>query len=268
MSRIKQTFAKLKAQNKTALIPFITAGDPDVQMTVQILHGLAAAGADILELGVPFSDPMADGPAIQRASERALKQQVSLLDVLAIVAEFRTSDIVTPIVLMGYVNPVERMGYSHFAQAAAAAGVDGVLLVDLPPEESVADIMAAVGIDSIFLLSPTTAEARIRVVAQKASGFVYYVSLKGVTGSANLDLAEVAQRIPLIRECCDLPVGIGFGVRDAAMAAAIAEFADAVVIGSRIVEEIEASPREQVVANLTGFVAGVRAAMDAAMDAA
>ncbi|ARU30740.1 tryptophan synthase subunit alpha [Sulfuriferula sp. AH1] len=262
MSRIKQTFAQLNAQHKAALIPFITAGDPDPQLTVQILHGLAAAGADIIELGVPFSDPMADGPTIQRASERALKHHVGLKDVLAMVTEFRATNTTTPIVLMGYANPIEHMGYAVFAQAAAAAGVDGVLTVDIPPEESVAEIFMAAGIDTIFLLSPTTPDARINLVASKASGFVYYVSLKGVTGSANLDLAEVAGHIPVIRERCGLPVGVGFGIRDAQTAAAIAKFADAVVIGSRIVEEIENSPREQVVANLTTFVAGVRAAMD------
>ena len=263
MSRIKQVFAQLKAQNKTALIPFITAGDPDPQLTVSIMHGLVAAGVDIIEMGVPFSDPMADGPTIQRASERALKHHVGLKDVLAMVAEFRTTNTTTPIVLMGYANPIEHMGYALFAKAAATAGVDGVLVVDMPPEESIADILTAAGIDSIFLLAPTTSPARIRLIAQKASGFVYYVALKGVTGSASLDLVEVAQRIPLIRKSCELPVGVGFGIRDATMAAAIAKFADAVVIGSRIVEEIENSPREQVVAKLTTFVAGVRAALDA-----
>lgn len=263
MSRIQQTFAQRKAQRKTALIPFITAGDPDPQLTVPILHGLVAAGADIIELGVPFSDPMADGPTIQRSSERALKHNVGLKDVLSMVAEFRTTNTTTPIVLMGYANPIERMGYAVFAAAAAAAGVDGVLTVDVPPEESVAEIFNAAGMDTIFLLSPTTPDTRINLVAQKASGFVYYVSLKGVTGSANLDLAAVAAHIPVIRERCGLPVGVGFGIRDAQMAAAIVKFADAVVIGSRIVEEIENSPREQVVANLTLFVASVRAAMDA-----
>ena len=263
MSRIKRVFTELKAQNKTALISFITAGDPDPQLTVAIMHGLVAAGVDIIELGVPFSDPMADGPTIQRSSERALLHHVGLKDVLAMVAEFRGSNDATPVVLMGYANPVEHMGYAAFAQAAVAAGVDGVLMVDIPPEESVAGIFSAAGIDSIFLLSPTTSAARIRMVAQKASGFVYYVSLKGVTGSASLDLAEVAERMPMIRECCALPIGVGFGIRDAAMAAAIAKFADAVVIGSRIVEEIEHSPRHLVVANLTTFIAGVRAALDA-----
>lgn len=264
MSRIQQTFARLKAAHTAALIPFITAGDPDPQLTVPILHGLVAAGADIIEVGVPFSDPMADGPTIQRASERALKHHVGLKHVLAMVAEFRATNTATPIVLMGYANPIERMGYTEFAQAAAAAGVDGVLTVDIPPEESVAEIFMASGIDTIFLLSPTTPDARINLVAQKASGFVYYVSLKGVTGSANLDLAEVAAHIPVIRERCGLPVGVGFGIRDAATAALIAQFADAVVIGSRIVEEIENSPREQVVENLKKFVGSVRAAMDAA----
>jgi tryptophan synthase alpha chain len=263
MSRIQQTFAQLKIQNKAALIPFITAGDPDPQLTVAILHGLVEAGADIIELGVPFSDPMADGPTIQRASERALKHHVGLRDVLTMVAEFRTTNATTPIVLMGYANPIERMGYAAFAQAAHQAGVDGVLTVDIPPEESVAEIFTAAGVDTIFLLSPTTPDARINLVASKASGFVYYVSLKGVTGSANLDLDEVAQHIPVIRERCGLPVGVGFGIRDAATAAKIAQFADAVVIGSRIVEEIENSPREQVVGNLIKFVAEVRAAMNA-----
>ncbi len=263
MSRIQSTFAQLKADNKAALIPFITAGDPDPQLTVAIMHGLAAAGADIIELGVPFSDPMADGPTIQRASERALKHGVGLRDVLAMVAEFRLTNATTPVVLMGYANPIEHMGYANFATAAAQAGVDGVLTVDIPPEESVAEIFSTAGVDTIFLLSPTTPDARINLVASKASGFVYYVSLKGVTGSANLDLVEVAGHIPVIRERCGLPVGVGFGIRDAATAAKIAQFADAVVIGSRIVEEIENSPRELVVENLTTFVAEVRAAMNA-----
>ena len=263
MSRIEHTFAQLKINNLAALIPFITAGDPDPQLTVEIMHGLVAAGADIIELGVPFSDPMADGPTIQRASERALKHGVGLRDVLAMVAEFRVTNSTTPIVLMGYANPIERMGYENFAAAAAQVGVDGVLTVDIPPEESVAEIFSAAGVDTIFLLSPTTPSARINVVASKASGFVYYVSLKGVTGSANLDLTEVAQHIPVIRARCGLPVGVGFGIRDAATAAKIAQFADAVVIGSRIVEEIENSPRERVVENLTIFVAEVRAAMNA-----
>jgi tryptophan synthase alpha chain len=263
MSRIQSTFAQLKADNKAALILFITAGDPDPQLTVAIMHGLAAAGADIIELGVPFSDPMADGPTIQRASERALKHGVGLRDVLAMVAEFRQTNTNTPVVLMGYANPIERMGYSDFATAAAQAGVDGVLTVDIPPEESVAEIFSAAGVDTIFLLSPTTPDARINLVSSKASGFVYYVSLKGVTGSANLDLAEVASHIPVIRARCGLPVGVGFGIRDAATAAKIAQFADAVVIGSRIVEEIENSPRASVVANLTQFVTEVRTAMNA-----
>lgn len=265
MSRISTIFATLKTQNKAALIPFITAGDPDPQLTVPILHALAASGADIIEMGVPFSDPMADGPTIQRASERALRHGVGLKDVLAMVAEFRTTNNTTPIVLMGYANPIERMGYAAFATQAAAAGVDGVLTVDIPPEEctGVADALAAHDIDMIFLLSPTTPESRINVVAQRASGFVYYVSLKGVTGSANLDLVEVASHIPVIRERCGLPVGVGFGIRDGATAHSIAQFADAVVIGSRIVQEIENSPREQVINNLSAFVRSIRAAMDA-----
>jgi tryptophan synthase alpha chain len=265
MSRIKGTFADLKTQNKAALIPFITAGDPDPQLTVPILHALVAAGADIVEMGVPFSDPMADGPTIQRASERALRHGVGLKDVLAMVAEFRSTNTTTPIVLMGYANPIEHMGYVKFAQQAAAAGVDGVLTVDIPPEEcaGVADALTAHGIDMIFLLSPTTPDSRIKLVAQRASGFVYYVSLKGVTGSANLDLDEVATHIPVIRERCGLPVGVGFGIRDGTTAHSIARFADAVVIGSRIVQEIEDSSREQLIDNLSHFVRGIRAAMDA-----
>ncbi len=264
MSRIGNTFRALKAQEKTALIPFITAGDPDPELTVPILHALVAAGADIIEMGVPFSDPMADGPTIQRASERALHYGVGLKDVLAMVAEFRGTNSTTPIVLMGYANPIERMGYAAFAAQAAAAGVDGVLTVDIPPEECIglADALAAYSIDMIFLLSPTTPASRIKLVAQRASGFVYYVSLKGVTGSANLDLDEVASHIPVIRERCGMPVGVGFGIRDAATAHSIAQFADAVVIGSRIVQEIENSPREQLVDNLSRFVRSIRVAMD------
>ncbi len=196
MSRIGQTFTALKAQNKKALIPFITAGDPGKGLTVPLMHALVEAGADIIELGVPFSDPMADGPVIQRASERALANKVGLHDVLAMTAEFRKTNTTTPVVLMGYANPVEHMGYETFAQAAKAAGVDGVLTVDIPPEESagVSDVFKAHGLDPIFLLSPTTPESRVEQVAAVAGGFIYYVSLKGVTGSANLDMDEVAQQ--------------------------------------------------------------------------
>ncbi len=267
MNRIEQTFSRLKAAQRTALIPYVTAGDPSPQLTVPILHGLVAAGADLLELGMPFSDPMADGPAIQRAAERALAQGMNLRRTLDLVAQFRQGDSTTPLVLMGYANPVERMGYGEFARAAAAAGVDGVLLVDVPPEESVRAELAQHGLDNIFLIAPTTSGERMGRVAAQASGFVYYVSLKGVTGSRALDLAEVAQRVPLVRQQCALPVGVGFGIRDAQTAAEIGRFADAVVIGSRIVEEIERAPVDQLVASLADWLSGVRTALDAAGEA-
>jgi len=264
MSRIANTFSTLKTQGKKALIPFITAGDPSPAHTVPLMHKLVEAGADILELGVPFSDPMADGPTIQRASERALKHGVGLRDVLALVAEFRKTNPVTPVVLMGYANPIEVMGYEAFAQAAETAGVDGVLTVDYPPEEC-AGLAAALqqhGIDMIFLLSPTTPEQRFQQVAKLASGFIYYVSLKGVTGSANLDLQEVSRKIPLIQAAASLPVGVGFGIRDGETARAVAQFSDAVVIGSRIVEEIENSQTDTVAQNVFTLVKGIRIAMD------
>jgi tryptophan synthase alpha chain len=266
MSRIGQTFNALKAHNKKALIPFITAGDPGRGLTVPLMHALVEAGADVIELGVPFSDPMADGPVIQRASERALANRVGLKDVLAMVADFRKSNNSTPVVLMGYVNPVERMGYESFAKAANKAGVDGVLTVDLPPEESqgVADVFKAHDLDPIFLLSPTTPESRIEQVVKVAGGFVYYVSLKGVTGAATLDAKEVARKIAVIRTHCSLPVGVGFGIRDAATAEAIARIADAVVVGSRIVQEIEDSPESEVVDRVQHLVEELRRGVDAA----
>jgi tryptophan synthase alpha chain len=266
MSRIGQTFNALKAQNRKALIPFITAGDPGKGLTVPLMNALVQAGADVIELGVPFSDPMADGPVIQRASERALANRVGLKDVLAMVANFREANGSTPVVLMGYVNPLERMGYQSFAVAASKAGVDGVLTVDLPPEESqgAADVFKAHDLDPIFLLSPTTPESRIEQVVKAAGGFVYYVSLKGVTGSANLDAAEVAQKIAIIRRHCALPVGVGFGIRDAATAETIARIADAVVVGSRIVQEIEDSPESEVVERVRNLVDELRRGVDAA----
>ena len=264
MSRIEATFKQLQQQGKKALIPFVTAADPEPALTVPIMHALVAGGSDIIELGVPFSDPMADGPTIQRASERALKHGVGLKDVLAFVAEFRTSNQQTPVVLMGYANPVESMGYAAFAEQAAESGVDGLLTVDYPPEEcgELVEHLYRHAIDPIFLLSPTTPDARIEEVAKFARGFIYYVSLKGVTGSANLDLGEVAQKIPRIKAHCKLPVGVGFGIRDAATAKAVAAFADAVVIGSRIVQEIENAPKPALLKNLTAFMAGIRSAMD------
>ncbi|QLG87715.1 tryptophan synthase subunit alpha [Chitinibacter bivalviorum] len=265
MSRIELVMQNLKAANRQALIPFITAGDPNPNQTVKLMHALVAGGADILELGVPFSDPMADGPVIQRASERALKYNVSLRDVLAYVAQFRETNTTTPVVLMGYANPVEAMGYEVFAQAAIAAGVDGVLTVDMPPEEAEESVAVYKkhGLDPIFLLAPTTPESRVKEVARLASGYVYYVSLKGVTGSANLDIAAVAEKLDFLKQYLDLPIGVGFGIRDAESAKNVAKIADAVVIGSRLVQEAELG-EEGLAERLTQFLSGVRAAMDTA----
>jgi tryptophan synthase alpha chain len=264
MSRIPHTFSRLASEGRKALIPFITAGDPHPDLALPLMQALVAGGADIIELGVPFSDPMADGPTIQRASERALLHGMSLRRVLALVAEFRKIDDQTPVVLMGYANPVEAYGVDAFARDAHAAGVDGVLIVDYPPEECVefAAAMKQAQIDPIFLLAPTSTEQRYGEVAKAGSGYIYYVSLKGVTGSGNLDLDEVARRIPAIRAQVGMPVGVGFGIRDAATAARIAAIADAVVIGSRIIEEIENSAPAEAPARVTALLAGIRAAMD------
>ena len=266
MKRIQAVFARLQAQGRKALIPFITAGDPDAALTVPLLQTLVRAGADIIELGVPFSDPMADGPTIQRASERALAKGVSLRQVLGLVRDFRAADQETPIVLMGYANPIEAMGVEAFAAAAGAAGADGVLVVDYPPEEGIdfAHTLRRHGLAPIFLLAPTSSAARIAQVGALAGGYIYYVSLKGVTGSAALDVAAVAARIPDIRARTGVPVGVGFGIRDAATAAAVAKIADAVVIGSRIIEEIEQSVPAQACANVLALVAEIRRGMDAA----
>jgi tryptophan synthase alpha chain len=266
MMRIDATFARLREGGRTAVIPYVTSGDPSPSATVPIMHALVAAGADVIELGVPFSDPMADGPVIQRASERALAQGVGLADVLAMVAAFRTTDTATPVVLMGYANPIEAMGQAAFAARAHTAGVDGVLVVDYPPEEAeeFAALLGTHGLAPIFLLSPTTPEARIERVAALARGYVYYVSLKGVTGAANIDPDAVAQKLALIRRHTGLPVGVGFGIRDAASAQAIAKVADAVVIGSRIIEEIERAPEGLAAARAGAWLAGIRAAVDAA----
>lgn len=265
MSRIAHTFSQLSAQGRKGLIPFITAGDPYPELTVDLMHALVKGGANVIELGVPFSDPMADGPVIQRASERALAKEVGLRTVLDYVRAFRATDKTTPVVLMGYANPIERMGIDAFAKAASEAGVAGVLVVDYPPEEceAFAKTMQATGIDPIFLLAPTSTEARIAQIARVASGYIYYVSLKGVTGAATLDLDSVAARIPQIRQHARLPVGVGFGIRDAATARAIGGVADAVVIGSRIVQLLEEAPREQAVQCLTDFIADIRQALDA-----
>ncbi len=269
MSRIAATFSRLKQQGRKALIPFFTAGDPDPASCVPLMHALVAGGADIIELGVPFSDPMADGPVIQRSSERALKHGVSLRDVIGWVAEFRKTNSDTPVVMMGYANPVESMGIDVFANAAKAAGADGVVVVDYPPEEAerlVATLDGA-GLDTVFLLSPTTTDARLKQVAALGRGYLYYVSLKGVTGAATIDVADVSRRLAHIRSFTTLPVGVGFGIRDGETAARIATVSDAVVIGSRLVQEIEAAPAEATT-RARAFMSGVRAAMDAGVAAA
>jgi tryptophan synthase alpha chain len=266
MSRIAACFATLRAQSKTALIPFITAGDPQPDVTVPLLHTLVAQGADIIELGVPFSDPMADGPVIQLASERALAHGVSLTQVLAMVAEFRQTDKMTPVVLMGYLNPLEAMGYAAFAASAQQAGVDGVLMVDSPPEActELTDCLQQQAIDPIFLLAPTTTAARIAQITRMARGFVYYVSLKGVTGAGHLDTASVAAKLREIRAQTELPVGVGFGIRDATTARAMAAIADAVVVGSALVDRIAdcADQPDQIPALAGAFLAELRTAID------
>ncbi len=266
MSRIAEAFARLRAERRAALVPFVTAGDPSPGHTVAMLRALVAGGADVIELGVPFSDPMADGPTIQRSSERALRAGMGLAGVLDAVSAFRREDSRTPVVLMGYANPIERMGAAAFASRAAQAGVDGVLVVDYPPEESGdwASVLAAAGIDPIFLLSPTSSEARIELVSRLASGYIYYVSLKGVTGAAHIDAADVERMLGRIRARTDVPVGVGFGIRDPQTARAIARFADAVVIGSRIVEEIERADPAQAADRAGALLAQFRAGIDAA----
>jgi tryptophan synthase alpha chain len=264
MSRIQARFAELQAMGRKALIPFITAGDPEPGQTLPLMRALVEGGADIIELGVPFSDPMADGPTIQRASERALAYGVSLRIVLGMVREFRKQDANTPVVLMGYANPVEAYGIEAFARDARSAGVDGVLIVDYPPEECAefATTLKREGLDPVFLLAPTSPDSRFAEVGAIGSGYIYYVSLKGVTGSATIDLDEVARRIPVIRARVGMPVGVGFGIRDAASAARIAAVADAVVIGSKIIETIEQSPPGEAPARVSAFLRGVREEMD------
>ncbi|MFZ2300976.1 MAG: tryptophan synthase subunit alpha [Gallionella sp.] len=266
MSRIQTIFDKLKQHQRKALIPFFTAGDPAPAFTVPLLHALVEAGADVIELGVPFSDPMADGPTIQRSSERALKHGVSLHDVLDMVASFREKNASTPIVLMGYGNPIEAMGWERFAQRCAEVGVDGVLTVDFPPEEGHEAFahLEKHGIDPIFLLAPTSTDARVARVAKQARGYVYYVSLKGVTGAGHLDLSAIEQKIPQLRKHIQLPIGIGFGIRDAATAVAVAKLCDGVVVGSRIVQEIENSTEQNVVANVSKLVKELKSAVDKA----
>jgi tryptophan synthase alpha chain len=264
MSRIRDRFDALKRAGRKGLIPYIAAGDPAPELTVPLMHTLAAAGADVIELGVPFSDPMADGPVIQRATERAIRNGIGLKQTLAMVAEFRGADGTTPVVLMGYANPIERYGRREFARAAEQAGVDGVLVVDYPPEEceDFAADMREHGIDPIFLLAPTSTDDRIERVARVASGYVYYVSLKGTTGAGHLDVASVAAKIPAIKSRIAVPIGVGFGIRDAASAKAIARIADAVVIGSRIIQELEAVPRERALDAVAALIGEMRRAID------
>ncbi len=272
MSRIDSTLTALKSQQRKALIPFVTAGFPYADVTPELMHAMVAGGADIIELGVPFSDPSADGPVIQKAGDKALAAGVGLGQVLAMVQQFRQTDQRTPVVLMGYANPVERYDQIHagtqcgsaFVRDAAAAGVDGVLIVDYPPEECVAFAaeLRAHQMDLIFLLAPTSTDARMAQVAQVASGYVYYVSLKGVTGSGALDIGAVEAMLPRIRQHIQVPVGVGFGIRDAATARSISRVADAVVIGSRIIQLIDQQPRDQVAAVAQTFLREVRTALD------
>jgi len=267
--RIATTFEQLAARGRKALIPYVTAGFPFADITPALMHGMVGAGADVIELGVPFSDPMADGPVIQKAGEKALALGVGLKQVLAYVREFREENQTTPVVLMGYANPVERYDQIHgagaFVRDAAAAGVDGVLIVDYPPEEceAFAAALRAQGMDLIFLLAPTSTSERMAQVARVASGYVYYVSLKGVTGSGTLDTAAVEAMLPRIRKHVHIPVGVGFGIRDAATAQAIGKVADAVVIGSRIIQLLDGQPHEKVVPVAVDFLRGIRKALDA-----
>jgi tryptophan synthase alpha chain len=265
MSRIEATFNALAQSGRKALIPYFTAGHPSRELAVPLMHALARNGADVIELGVPFSDPMADGPVIQRSSEAALALGVGMGDVLGWVSEFRRDDARTPIVLMGYMNPIERMGVESFAVQSARAGVDGVLVVDQPPEEAgqFVSILRAHQIDPIFLLAPTSTPKRIAQVGEMASGYVYYVSLKGVTGSGTLDTDAVEAMLPRIRQHVSVPVGVGFGIRDAETAKAISRVADAVVIGSRLIQLIDAAPEGQINTVASDFLRGIRQALDA-----
>ncbi|MES2979819.1 MAG: tryptophan synthase subunit alpha [Pseudomonadota bacterium] len=268
MSRIQGVLAALKAQNRKALIPYVTAGFPFPDITPELMHGMVAGGADVIELGVPFSDPSADGPVIQKAGDRALAAGVGLVQVLEMVRTFRLKDTRTPVVLMGYANPIEaydfKRGADAFVREAASVGIDGVLIVDYPPEECVsfAAKLRENGLDLIFLLAPTSTSERMAQVAKVASGYVYYVSLKGVTGAGTLDLGAVEAMLPRIREHVSVPVGVGFGIRDAATACAISRVADAVVIGSRIIQLIDAQPRDQVVPIARNFLLEIRQALD------
>jgi len=264
MSRIQGRFEALAGARRKALIPYITAGDPHPSLTVPLMRALVESGCDIIELGVPFSDPMADGPVIQRSGERALKHGVGLSLVLSMVSEFRRKDGETPVVLMGYANPIEAMGIEKFAAAAKAAGIDGVIVVDYPPEECVdfSALMKKNDIDPVFLLAPTSTKKRIDEVARSGSGYLYYVSLRGVTGAANIDVSEIGKKIPSIRAATKMPIGVGFGIRDAESARRVAASADAVVIGSRLIQEIEAGSPDHAVARVKAFLTPIRRALD------
>ena len=272
MNRIATTFSKLKAQGRKALIPYVTAGFPFADITPELMHAFVAGGADVIELGVPFSDPSADGPVIQKAGDKALALGIGMVQVLDMVRTFRTQDASTPVVLMGYANPVERYNQKHerhdgksaFVADAAAAGVDGVLIVDYPPEEceGFAAELKSQGLDLIFLLAPTSTDERMQQVSAVASGYVYYVSLKGVTGAGTLDTAAVEAMLPRIRQHISVPVGVGFGIRDAATARTIGKVADAVVIGSKIIQLIDEQPRDQVAPVAQNFLREIRTALD------
>ena len=268
MSRIDATFAGLRDRGRKALVPYIMVGDPQVGGTASIMSAMASAGADVIELGFAFSDPMADGPVVQRAGERALARGVGMRHVLDAVRDFRRQDNTTPVVLMGYANPIERYGVERFADAAAEAGVDGVLVVDYPPEECepFVALLGARSIDPIFLIAPTSTDARIASVAEAARGYVYHVSLKGVTGAGGIDIASVARMLTRIKTKVKLPVGVGFGIRDATTARAVAEVADAVIIGTALVQRLETASRDEAPGRAAAFMAEIRAAMDAPRD--
>ena len=265
MSRIASRFARLARERRKGLMPYIAAGDPSPELTVPLMHALARAGADVIELGVPFSDPMADGPVIQRAAERAIRNGVGLRRTLAMVSEFRRDDAETPVVLMGYANPIEALGIEPFTQAAKTSGVDGVLVVDYPPEEceAFAKSMQVAGLDPIFMLAPTSTDERIRRVAEVASGYLYYVSLTGITGAGTLDVDSVFRHIPRIRQHAKVPIGVGFGIKDAASAQAVAKVADAIAIGTRLIQELESTPRERAVEAIGKLLSDIRRAIDA-----
>jgi tryptophan synthase alpha chain len=263
--RIQACFASLAKQSRQALIPYITLGYPQRATTVPLMHAMVAAGADIIELGVPFSDPMADGPVIQAAGDIALAQGVGMKDVLAFVREFRQTDTSTPLVLMGYTNPVERYGLDRFMNDAKASGVDGLVVVDTPPEESldIARQCREKEMDLIFFLAPTSTDARIKMVAELASGYVYYVSMRGITGAGHMDMGEVLSKVTHLKKSLPMPVGVGFGIRDAEGAKTIASVADAVIIGTKIIQLLGDGPLDQSIARVVEFLTGVRKAMDA-----